>query len=81
MEISGFSIARISHGPVIGAEGSQPRFAVTLERAIEYIDIDESVEATPKSLRLRKRILEATDRPYQRMKKRRLGNGFGQRSI
>jgi predicted membrane GTPase involved in stress response len=49
-----------------GAEGSQPRFAVTLERAIEYIDIDEPVEATPKSLRLRKRILEATDRPYQR---------------
>jgi predicted membrane GTPase involved in stress response len=48
------------HGPVIGAEGSQPRFAVTLERAIQYIDIDESVEATPKSLRLRKRILGAT---------------------
>jgi predicted membrane GTPase involved in stress response len=27
---------------------------MTLERAIEYIDIDEYVEATPKSLRLRK---------------------------
>jgi GTP-binding protein len=34
----------------------------TLERAIEYIDIDEYVEATPKSLRLRKRILEANAR-------------------
>ena len=33
---------------------------MTLERAIEYIDIDELVEATPKSLRLRKRILDAT---------------------
>ena len=31
---------------------------MTLERAIEYIDIDEYVEATPKSLRLRKRILD-----------------------
>jgi GTP-binding protein len=35
---------------------------MTLERAIEYIDIDEYVEATPKSLRLRKRILGATAR-------------------
>ena len=35
---------------------------MALERAIEYIDIDEYVEATPKSLRLRKRILDATAR-------------------
>jgi hypothetical protein len=35
---------------------------LTLERAIEYIDIDEYVETTPKSLRLRKRILDATAR-------------------
>ncbi len=35
---------------------------MSLERAIEYIDIDEFVEATPKSLRLRKRILDATTR-------------------
>src|SRR5467141_3336861 len=35
---------------------------MTLERAIEYIGIDEYVEATPKSLRLRKRILDATAR-------------------
>ena len=33
-----------------------------VERAIEYVDIDEYVEATPKSLRLRKRILDATTR-------------------
>jgi len=33
---------------------------MTLERAIEYIGPDEFVEATPKSLRLRKRILDAT---------------------
>jgi GTP-binding protein len=35
---------------------------MSLERAIEYIDVDEFVEATPKSLRLRKRILDATSR-------------------
>jgi GTP-binding protein len=35
---------------------------MSLERAIEYIDADEYVEATPKSLRLRKRILNATAR-------------------
>jgi GTP-binding protein len=35
---------------------------MTLERSIEFIDVDEYVEATPKSLRLRKRILDATAR-------------------
>jgi GTP-binding protein len=35
---------------------------MSLERALEYIDVDEYVEATPKSLRLRKRILEANAR-------------------
>ncbi|HZJ38634.1 MAG TPA: translational GTPase TypA [Chthoniobacterales bacterium] len=35
---------------------------MTLERAIEYINADEFVEATPKSLRLRKRILDSTAR-------------------
>jgi GTP-binding protein len=35
---------------------------MTLERAIEYIAPDELVEATPNSLRLRKRILDATAR-------------------
>jgi len=35
---------------------------MSLERAIEYIGADEYVEATPKSLRLRKRILNALAR-------------------
>ena len=35
---------------------------MSLERAVEYIGPDELVEATPKSLRLRKRILDATAR-------------------
>ncbi len=35
---------------------------LTLERAIEFIDDDELVEITPKTLRLRKRYLNETDR-------------------
>ncbi len=35
---------------------------MTLERAIEYIGADEYVEVTPKSLRLRKRVLDANAR-------------------
>ena len=39
-----------------------PAIKLSLERAIEYIAIDEFVEATPKSLRIRKRILRQTER-------------------
>jgi len=39
---------------------------MTLECAIEYIDIGEYVEATPKSLRLRKRIIEKHFDPIPR---------------
>ena len=39
-----------------------PPVEFSLERAIEYIEIDEYVEATPKHLRLRKRILDANQR-------------------
>ncbi|MEZ0297238.1 MAG: hypothetical protein ACAI35_12360, partial [Candidatus Methylacidiphilales bacterium] len=35
---------------------------LTLERALEYIAPDEFVEATPLSLRLRKRILDENKR-------------------
>ena len=39
-----------------------PPVKLTLERAIEYIAPDEFVEATPKTLRLRKKILKQIDR-------------------
>lgn len=39
-----------------------PPVKFSLERAIEYIDTDEYVEATPNFLRLRKRILDANER-------------------
>ena len=39
-----------------------PKTTFTLEEALEYIEDDELVEVTPKSIRLRKRLLKATDR-------------------
>ncbi len=39
-----------------------PPLVMTLERSLEYIAPDEYVEATPKSLRLRKKILDANQR-------------------
>ena len=40
----------------------EPPVKMSLERALEFIAPDEYVEATPKSLRLRKRVLNATAR-------------------
>jgi GTP-binding protein len=40
----------------------EPPIKMSLERAIEYIAPDEYLEVTPKSLRLRKRLLNATAR-------------------
>jgi GTP-binding protein len=39
-----------------------PPMKMTLERALSYIDDDELVEITPKSIRLRKRLLDPNDR-------------------
>ena len=35
---------------------------MTLERALAYIEDDELVEVTPKSIRLRKRLLDPNER-------------------
>ena len=40
------------------SEALTPALRFSLERAIEYIAPDELVEVTPKSIRLRKRILD-----------------------
>ena len=40
----------------------EPALKLSLERALEYIGSDEYVEATPKNLRLRKKILDETKR-------------------
>jgi len=39
-----------------------PPIRMTLERALAYIQNDELVEVTPKSIRLRKRHLDSNDR-------------------
>jgi GTP-binding protein len=45
-----------------------PPWKMTLEQAIAYIDDDEMVEVTPKSIRLRKRYLD----PHERKKAKRV---------
>jgi GTP-binding protein len=40
-----------------------PYKTLNLEQAIEFIADDEFVEVTPKSLRLRKKVLQANRRP------------------
>ncbi|MNN58103.1 GTP-binding protein TypA/BipA [compost metagenome] len=39
-----------------------PPIRFTLEQALEFIDDDELVEVTPKSIRLRKKYLNENDR-------------------
>jgi GTP-binding protein len=46
-----------------------PPWKLTLEQAIAYIDDDELVEVTPKTIRLRKRWLESNDRKRESRKK------------
>jgi GTP-binding protein len=45
-----------------------PPLRFSLERAIEYIAPDELVEATPKSIRLRKRVLDSNTRQREKKK-------------
>src|SRR5438067_12386318 len=39
-----------------------PPIRMTLEKALSYIEDDELVEVTPKSIRLRKKFLDANER-------------------
>ena len=50
------------------SEALTPHLSFSLERAIEYIAPDELVEVTPKGIRLRKRILDATLRKREAKK-------------
>jgi len=43
-----------------------PHRQLNLEQALEFIDADELVEVTPKTIRLRKRVLQASQRPRRR---------------
>jgi GTP-binding protein len=46
---------------------------MTLEDMISYIGDDELVEVTPKSLRLRKKFLDANDRKRMDREKKKAG--------
>ena len=45
-----------------GGAPDAARCSMTLEQAIAYIEDDELVEVTPKSIRLRKRLLDPNER-------------------
>ncbi|MBF0588723.1 MAG: hypothetical protein HQL53_06320, partial [Magnetococcales bacterium] len=45
---------------------------LSLEQALEFIDDDELVEITPKSIRLRKKVLCESDRKKSDREKKRL---------
>jgi GTP-binding protein len=47
-----------------------PPRKLTLEQALEFINDDELVEVTPKSIRLRKKILDETTRNRETKKKK-----------
>jgi GTP-binding protein len=47
-----------------------PAEELSLERAIEFIEDDELVEVTPKSIRIRKRVLDETERIRQRKREK-----------
>ena len=46
-----------------------PVVPLTLEQSIAYIEDDELVEVTPKSIRLRKKLLDENDRKKEERKK------------
>ena len=51
-----------------------PPLLLSLEQALEFIADDECVEVTPKSVRLRKVILDAAIRGRQRSRSRKAGS-------
>src|SRR5260221_10300079 len=48
-----------------------PPIQMTLEKALAYIEDDELVEVTPKSIRLRKKFLDANERSARKRPRKR----------
>jgi GTP-binding protein len=46
-----------------------PAREMTLEKCMEFIDMDELLEVTPESIRMRKRVLQANMRPRKKKDK------------
>jgi GTP-binding protein len=53
----------------------QPPRKMSLEQKLEYLNDDELLEVTPKSLRLRKKILDATERKRDVRARERMEEG------
>ena len=68
---------KTKHLTAIRSSGADEKLLLTpprifsLEEAIEYIGDDDLIEVTPKSIRLRKKILNTELRMKEMMKKRR----------
>ena len=62
LALAGCSTAPVASGGKDDQVRLTPPKRATLEQAIAYIDDDEMVEVTPKSIRLRKRFLDANER-------------------
>ena len=66
LEVNPMKTKALTNFRASGGKDDQVRLTppkrATLEQAIAYIDDDEMVEVTPKSIRLRKRFLDANER-------------------
>src|SRR5512146_2710540 len=60
--LKGKQLTNIRTTPKDDAVRLTPPINMTLEKALAYIQDDELVEVTPKSIRLRKKLLDETDR-------------------
>lgn len=66
MDINAIKEKKLTNMRASGSDDSMrlvPAKELTLESALEFIADDELVEVTPKSIRLRKRVLKANERP------------------
>ncbi|WP_022940928.1 translational GTPase TypA [Psychromonas hadalis] len=60
--IRGKQLTNVRSSGTDDAQVLSPAIIMTLEQALEFIDVDELVEVTPKSIRIRKKLLSESER-------------------
>lgn len=60
--IRGKQLTNVRSSGTDEAQTLSPEIILTLEQALEFIDVDELVEVTPKSIRIRKKLLTENER-------------------
>ncbi|WP_198552495.1 translational GTPase TypA [Psychromonas sp. MB-3u-54] len=60
--VRGKSLTNVRSSGTDEAQTLSPEIILTLEQALEFIDVDELVEVTPKSIRIRKKLLSENER-------------------